>query len=192
MDELLPIQNVIYEFRGRKVMLDSDLALLYEIETKRLNEAVKRNRQRFPSDFMFQLADDEWELLRSQFATSKNGATLISQIAISKTAAQRGGRRIAPYVFTEQGVAMLSSVINSERAIAVNIQIMRVFVQIRQYAVAQNDTNEHIAELRKLLLLYIEQNDKRVDEIIKVLNDFTTHSPRKKLIGFQASQGGGV
>jgi hypothetical protein len=173
-------------------MLDSDLALLYEIETKRLNEAVKRNRQRFPADFMFQLADDEWELLKSQFATSKKGATLISQIAISKTAAQRGGRRIAPYVFTEQGVAMLSSVINSERAIAVNIQIMRVFVQIRQYAVMQNDTNEHIAELRKLLLLYIEQNDKRVDEIIKVLNDFTTNSPRKKLIGFQASQGGGV
>ena len=188
MNELMPVQNVIYEFRGHKVMLDSDLALLYEIETKRLNEAVKRNRQRFPADFMFQLADDEWETLRSHFATSKNGACLISQIAISKTIEQRGGRRIAPYVFTEQGVAMLSSVINSERAITVNIQIMRVFVQIRQYAITQNDTNEHIAELRKLLQLYIDQNDKRVDEIIRVLNGFLASPPVKKPIGFQITQ----
>ena len=113
-------------------MLDSDLAKLYEIPTYRLNEAVKRNLSRFPSNFMFQLTKDEYE-------------TLISQIAISKKG--RGGRRSMPYVFTEQGVAMLSSVLNSERAIQINIQIMNTFVQMRHWALENKDLARRVAEL---------------------------------------------
>ena len=119
MDEVIQIQNLIYEIRGTKVMLDSDLAKLYEVETFNLNKAVKRNLGRFPKDFMFQLTREEYE-------------SLIFQNGISKP--QRGGRRFMPYVFTEQGVAMLSSVLNSEQAIAINIQVMRTFVQLKQFA----------------------------------------------------------
>src|SRR5690606_40409702 len=113
-DEVLV--NKIYEFRGQKVMLDSDLADLYGVETKRLNEQVRRNVSRFPKDFMFALNQEEIEILKSQIATSS-----------------WGGRRKAPNVFTEHGVLMLSSVLNSEQAIQVNIQIMRIFAKIRQY-----------------------------------------------------------
>ena len=109
------VEKKIFLIRGQKVMLDSDLAKLYEIETKQLTRQVRRNFKRFPADFMFQLTKDEY--LRCQIGTSK-----------------RGGRRYLPYAFTEQGVAMLSSVINSERAIQVNIGIMRVFVNIRKIA----------------------------------------------------------
>jgi len=165
------IQDMIYEIRGQKVMLDSDLAALYEVELKVMNQAVKRNIGRFPLDFMFQLTNDEWDSLRSQFVTSKSN---------------RGGRRYAPYVFTEQGVSMLSSVINSERAIEVNINIMRTFVKLRQYVLSKGDTNEQIAELRKLLMLYIEKNDKRVNEIIIALNNLIEQPPKTKRIGFNA------
>ena len=116
MNELIPIQNLISVVRGQKVMLDSDLAMLYEVETKNLNRAVKRNINRFPENFMFQLTDIEWEALkvRCPIVTSPKG----------------GGRQYLPYVFTEQGVAMLSSVLHSEKAIQVNIQIMNTFVKM--------------------------------------------------------------
>jgi hypothetical protein len=113
------IEKRIFVVRGGQVMLDEDLADLYGVQTKRLIEQVKRNRERFPSDFMFQLDKDEAAALRSQIATSN---------------ASRGGRRYAPYVFTEQGVAMLSGVLHSDRAIAVNIEIMRAFVELRRVA----------------------------------------------------------
>ena len=118
MQNLVPLEAIgqkIYLIRGHKVMLDRDLAALYEIPTKRLNEQVKRNIKRFPSDFAFLLTRQEVTILRSQFATSR-----------------WGGQRYQPYVFTEHGVAMLSSVLNSERAIQVNIAIMRAFVKFRQ------------------------------------------------------------
>jgi hypothetical protein len=169
--KLTQLQKLIYEIRGQKVMLDSDLAALYGVELRSLNQAVKRNIGRFPPDFMFQLTDEEWNSLRSQFVISKSS---------------RGGRRYAPYVFTEQGVSMLSSVINSERAIEVNINIMRTFVKLRQYVLSQSDTNEQIAELRKLLMLYIEKNDKRVNDIIIVLNNLIGEPPKTKTIGFNA------
>jgi len=167
--KLTQIQKLIYEIRDQKVMLDSDLAVLYGVELRSLNQAVKRNIGRFPSDFMFQLTDDEWDSLRSQIVISKSN---------------RGGRRYAPYVFTEQGVSMLSSVINSERAIEVNINIMRTFVKLRQYVLSKSDTNEQIADLRKLLMLYIEKNDKRVNEIIIALNNLIEQPPKTKKIGF--------
>jgi len=169
--KLTQIQKLIYKIRNQKVMLDSDLASLYGVELRSLNQAVKRNIGRFPSDFMFQLTNDEWDSLRSQFVISKSN---------------RGGRRYSPYVFTEQGVSMLSSVINSERAIEANINIMRTFVKLRQYVLSKNDTNEQIADLRKLLMLYIEKNDKRVNEIIIALNNLIEQPPKTTKIGFNA------
>ncbi len=115
MNELQLIQSKIYEIRGQKVMLDFDLAELYQVETRVLNQSVKRNLKRFPSDFMFQLTADEWEILKSQFVISS-----------------WGGIRKLPYAFTEQGLAMLSGVLNSDIAIQVNINIMRAFVAVRQ------------------------------------------------------------
>ena len=128
------IEQSILLIRGHKVMLDSDLAGLYGVTTKRLNEQVKRNLSRFPDDFMFQLTESETDLLRSQFATSKKG---------------RGGRRYQPYAFTEQGVAMLSSVLNSERAIKVNVEIMRAFVRLRQLLASNKDLSKRLDELEK-------------------------------------------
>jgi hypothetical protein len=159
---------MIFDIRGYKVMLDSDLAQLYEVEARTLNQVVKRNKDRFPSDFMFQLTKSEWENLRSQIVISSDNY---------------GGRRYIPYVFTEQGIAMLSGLLNSKIAVKVNIQIMRTFVQLRHYVLGQN-TNEQIAELRKLLMLYIEKNDKRVNDIIIALNNLISHPVQTKKIGF--------
>jgi phage regulator Rha-like protein len=167
--ELGQLENLIYEIRGEKVMLDRDLAVLYGVEIKRLNESVKRNLKRFPPEFMFQLTDEEWANLRSQFATFSKDI-----------------RKYSPYAFTEHGILMLSSVLNSDRAIDVNIQIMKIFVRMRHYALSQNATNEQIAELRKLLMLYIEKNDERVDEIIVVLNNLIEQPKSTKTIGFNA------
>ncbi|MFP3041999.1 ORF6N domain-containing protein [Treponema primitia] len=175
MDEVIPIHTLIHEIRGCKVIIDSDLAALYQVETKVLNQAVKRNIGRFPLDFMFQLTEDEWQTLRSQIVTSK-----IDE--------KRGGRRVAPYAFTEHGILMLSSVLKSDTAIDVNIKIMRVFIQMRQYVLSQTGTNEQIMELRKLLLLYIENNDKRVEDILQALNRFIANPPVSKPIGFRVNR----
>ncbi|MDR2282149.1 MAG: ORF6N domain-containing protein [Sphingobacterium sp.] len=128
-DELLV--SKIYQFRGQKIMLDSDLAELYGVETKRLNEQIRRNSTRFPEDFMFTLNKDEVIILRSQIATSS-----------------WGGRRNAPNVFTEHGVLMLSSVLNSEQAIQVNIQIMRIFSKIRQFIADNTQMQLEISEIK--------------------------------------------
>lgn len=126
------IERKIYLIRNQKVMLDSDLAELYEVETRRINEQVKRNVSRFPEDFMFRLTQEEYDVLTSQIATSTT---------------TKGGRRHLPYAFTEQGVAMLSSVLNSERAVQVNIAIMRTFVKLRQFLI----NNEELAKKIELL-----------------------------------------
>ena len=127
------IARHILALREQRVMLDADLAALYGVETKVLVQAIKRNIERFPADFMFQLSADEFANLRSQFVTSSSGY---------------GGRRYAPYAFTEQGVAMLSSVLNSPRAIAINIEIMRAFVQVRSMAATHQDLAKQLAELQ--------------------------------------------
>ena len=139
MNDIQIIQNKIYEIRGQRVMLDFDLAELYGVETRRLNEQVKRNIERFPEDFMFQLTIGEHEILKSQIAISnssdnQNVAVLISQIATSKPKERRGGTQKRPYAFTENGVAMLSSVLRSPLAIQVNIGIMRAFTVFRHLA----------------------------------------------------------
>jgi hypothetical protein len=157
------IERSILLIRGHKVMLDADLAVLYAVSTKRLNEQVRRNRSRFPGDFMFQLTEEEVRSLRSQFATSKKG---------------RGGRRYSPLVFTEQGIAMLSTVLNSERAIQVNIEIMRAFVRLREMIATHKDL------ARKL-----EALEKRYDAQFKVVFDairelMASPTPKKRKIGF--------
>jgi hypothetical protein len=155
-----PNQNIahkIYFIRQHRVMLDSDLASLYGVETKTLNRAVKRNRIRFPDDFMFQLTEKEEEFLRCQIGTSK---------MVQKMEA-RGGRRYLPFVFTEQGVAMLSSVLRSEKAVLVNIEIMRAFVKFREFLL----TNQELA--RKLLELerrYDAQFKEVFDAIREIMN----------------------
>jgi phage regulator Rha-like protein len=163
------IEAMIHEIRGQKVMLDSDLAKLYGVETKMLNRAVKRHISRFPDFFMFQLTAAEWQDLRCQFGTFKNDV-----------------RKYKPFAFSEHGILMLSSVLNSEKAIQINIQIMLAFVQMRRYMAEQSDTSSQIAELRKLLMLYIEKNDKRVNEIMVALNRLIA-APAKpeKVIGFR-------
>jgi hypothetical protein len=158
-------QTLIYEFRGYKVMTDFDLAALYGVETKRLKEQVRRNTSRFPADFMFELSADEFASLRSQIASSK-----------------RGGTRYNPMVFTEQGVAMLSSVLNSEKAIQVNIEIMRAFASYRALLLESKDFRK---ELRSL--------DEKINKIFKflldkmdALNQKNLEHPRRK-VGFRIS-----
>lgn len=166
MKALVPIELIekkILLIRGHKVMLDSDLAVLYGVTTKRLNEQVRRNLRRFPLDFMFQLTSDEAESLRSQFATSK-----------------RGGRRYLPYVFTEQGVAMLSSVLNSERAIEVNILIMRAFVKLREMLATHKDLAKKLEEMEKK---YDEQFKVVFEAIYELMKP---PEPKKRQIGFKA------
>ena len=143
MNELEEIRNRIYEIRCRQVMLDKDLAELYGVEVRTLNQAVKRNATRFPEDFMFQLNKEELDFLRSQFVTLKRG---------------RGDHsKYLPYVFTEQGVAMLSSVLRSDTAIEVNIRIMRTFVAVRQYLAAPKCASCQLGGEVKRLAAYIEE-----------------------------------
>ena len=152
--ELEIIKNSILHIRGKRVILDFELAKLYQTETKRLKESVKRNARRFPSDFMFELTQEEWTNLRSQIATSS-----------------WGGKRYLPYAFTEQGVAMLSSVLNSERSIEVNISIMRAFVMMRQWALNHQELSARLAALEQeygqkfsdieQLLNYLIQQDQK-------------------------------
>ena len=130
------VERRIYEIRGHKVMLDSELAAMYGVATKAFNQAVKRNLERFPNDFCFQLTEGEFGSLKSQFVTSKTG---------------RGGRRYVPYVFTEQGVAMLSSVLNSDRAIQVNIAIMRAFVNMRKLVATNDEINKKLTVVERKL-----------------------------------------
>ena len=159
------IQNRIYEIRGERVMLDSDLAALYETETKSLNLAVKRNLKRFPKDFMFQLTVQEYEDLRFQFETSKNSDNFLgSQFVISKGS---GGRRYLPYVFTEQCVAMLSGVVNSDKAISMNITIMRAFVEVRRALLHETDLREQL----KIIKDRLGEHDVQLNQIYDTMEN---------------------
>ena len=163
------IENRIFLIRGEKVMLDVDLAELYQVPTKRLNEAVSRNRSRFPDDFMFQLTQEEFENLRSQIATSSSGY---------------GGRRYQPYAFTEFGVAMLSAVLKSQRAVQMSILIMRAFVRLRELISSHKDLAARIEKL--------EANQDQHASVINILAEEIDNlkllppEPPKKRIGFTA------
>jgi hypothetical protein len=169
MQIIQSIQNRIYEIRGERVMLDKDLAALYETETKALNLAVKRNLKRFPRDFMFQLTREEYESLRFQIETSKNGDTMRLQIETSKGG--RGGTRYLPYVFTEQGVAMLSGILHSDKAISMNIAIMRAFVEVRRVLLQQSDLKTQLKEIKERLGEHDEQLNQIYDTIENLLDE---------------------
>ena len=164
------ILNRIYVVRGQKVMIDEDLAEMYSVETRRLNEQVKRNIKRFPKDFMFTITTKEYENLKSQNATSR----------------MWGGRRKLPNVFTEQGVAMLSSILNSDVAIEVNIRIIRVFTKLREYALTHKDILMKLAQLEK----EVKGNSRDIENIFLVIKELiekdTKPQPRNK-IGFRRS-----
>ncbi len=131
--QLSVIQNKIYEIRGQRIMLDFDLAVLYEVETKVLNQAVKRNKDRFPGDFMFRLTVEEWKGMRSQFVTASP---------------DRRNTKATPFAFTEHGVTMLASVLRSEKAVKMNIAIVRAFISLRQFAINYRELAEQVKELR--------------------------------------------
>lgn len=146
------ISNKIYFIRGQKVMLAFDLAMLYDVETKRLNEQVKRNSSRFPEDFMFQLSESEFENLKSQIATSS-----------------WGGSRTLPFVFTEHGILMLSSILKSDKAIQTNIQIMRIFTKVRQMLLDTTEIKVDILQIQKKL----ENHDKNIELVFSYLDELT-------------------
>ena len=192
---LLPLERVearILLLRGQKVLLDADLAELYGVATKALNQAVKRNEERFPDDFMFQLNELELNvILRSPVVTSNvksvrssanESGLLRSQIVTSKRGASAGGRRYLPYAFTEQGIAMLSSVLRSPRAIAVNIEIMRAFVRLRQMIASHADLARKLRQLEKK---YDAQFKAVFDAIHELMSPDAV--PPEREIGFHAS-----
>ena len=175
-EAIVNIEQRIFVIRGQRVMLDRDLAQLYGVETKRLNERVKRNIKRFPKDFMFQLNKDELKELVAncdRLQTLKHSSN-------------------PPYVFTEHGVTMLASVLNSDKAIQINLQIVRAFVRLRQYAMLQTQKNTEVEELRKILMLHIDNTDnrfsecnERINKIIEVLNNLIEKPRESKQIGFK-------
>jgi len=167
------IEHKIFLMRGKKVMFDSDLAVLYGVTTKRLNEQVRRNKKRFPPDFMFQVTKEEAEIWQMQF--------LRSQIATSRES--HGGRRYFPLVFTEQGVAMLSGVLNSDRAIQVNIQIMRTFTKLREMIASNRDLRIKIEKLEK-------NYDKKFKIVFDTLRNLLDDGKNQevKVIGFKSGK----
>jgi hypothetical protein len=158
------LASKIYLIRGQKVMLDMDLAELYGVETKYLKRAVRRNMDRFPEDFMFELSSNEFENLRCQFGTSSWEST-----------------RYAPMAFTEQGIAMLSSVLNSQQAIAVNIQIIRVFVRMRELIQTNKKLERRLEELEQR----ITGHDERITLLFEYLEQFINQTTGRRRIGFK-------
>ncbi|MBW1909812.1 MAG: ORF6N domain-containing protein [Deltaproteobacteria bacterium] len=172
MTDIVPVERItdkIFLLRGKKVLIDRDLAHLYGVETRVLIQGVKRNIERFPSDFTFQLTQDEFDSLRSQIVISKG----------------KGGRRYLPYVFTEQGVAMLSSVLRSKRAIEVNIAIMRAFVKLREMLATHKELARKLQDLEQQL----KGHDEQIQTIFEAIQQLLTppQQPRKK-IGFEVKE----
>ncbi|PKO62822.1 MAG: DNA-binding protein [Betaproteobacteria bacterium HGW-Betaproteobacteria-18] len=196
MTQIVPqpenLAKLVFLVRGEKVLLDTDLADLYGVEARVLNQSVARNRSRFPDDFMFQLTTDEWTAMRSQIVTTsaikggKSSQTVTSSPSIAGLTSQivmsnnRGGRRTPPYAFTEQGVAMLSSVLRSQRAVEVNIAIMRTFVQLRRLM----DSNRDLARrIEAMETRYDEQFSQVFDAIKQLIAEDKTRKA-KPPIGF--------
>jgi hypothetical protein len=180
------IQNRIYEIRGERVMLDMDLAVLYEVETRVLNQAVKRNIKRFPDDFMFRLTIKEWEGMRSQIVIAyPNNVSMRSQIVIASP--NKRNTTVTPYAFTEQGVAMLSGILNSDTAINMNIAIMRAFVSIRKLSLQQMDLKEQLQEIKERLGEHDVQLNQIYDAMENLMDEKIAHKKwdERERIGFK-------
>jgi ORF6N domain len=172
------IQNRIYEIKGERVLLDFDLAVLYEVPTKVLNQAVKRNIKRFPKDFMFQLTKEELEELRLQIETSETGDSSRSQIVTLKSG--RGSNvKYLPYAFTEQGIAMLSGILNSDKAIAMNIAIMRAFVEVRRILIQETDLRIQLNQIRER----IGEHDTQLNAIYDAMENLLDEKAAQKKFG---------
>jgi phage regulator Rha-like protein len=170
MQILQKIENKIYEIRGQKVMLDYDLARLYEVETRVMNQSVKRNIVRFPEDFMFSLSKKEWETLKSQIVTSLNeDSNNPSQIVIGSQ--KHREKQKLPYAFTEHGVTMLASILRSEKAIQMNIAIVRAFIAIRHYISKTPNINDKLNDLRYELKTRIDEHDTQLSAIYDTLEN---------------------
>jgi phage regulator Rha-like protein len=167
MQVIQSIQNRIHEIRGHRVLLDRDLAALYETETKALNLAVKRNSKRFPPDFMFQLTAEEWESLRFQIETLEKGQSLRLQNETIEKPGRGRHTKYLPYAFTEQGVAMLSGILNSDKAINMNIAIMRAFVEVRRVIAQQTDLREQL----KLIKERLGEHDAQLNHIYDAMEN---------------------
>lgn len=176
MSDIIINENIlaskIYSIRNQKVMLDRDLAALYDVETKVLKQSVKRHAKRFPIDFMFEMTSGEFKNWRSQFVTSNSDLM---------------GLRYAPYCFTEQGVAMLSSILNSDKAIEINIQIIRVFTKLRQLLIDETELKIDVEKIKKKL----ENHDKNIEIVFKYLDELiekrNVNQPRKR-IGYKSDE----
>ena len=168
--QLQVIKTKIYDVRGQKVMLDYDLAELYEVETKRLKEAIRRNPKRFPSDFMFELTREEYNILRTQFATLESGKGKHS--------------KYLPFAFTEQGVAMLSGILNSDKAIDVNIAIMRAFIALKQFALTNIELNNKLKELENTYNKQFKDVYEAINYLLQKDKQETNQKERKK-IGYE-------
>lgn len=164
------IKGMIYVIRNQQVMTDSDLAILYQVETSALNRAVKRNIKRFPEDFRFQLTEDEYEFLRCQIGISKTDT--------DNNMNGRGGRRYLPYVFTEQGISMLASVLHSEVAINVSIGIMRAFVEMRCFIANNALLFERISNVELKQLAYQKQTDEKLEQIFEYISEHEESSQK--------------
>ena len=174
MKIITSIQNRIYELRGERVMLDFDLAQLYEVETKALNQAVKRNIKRFPDDFMFRLTVAEWQDMRSQAVTASNSTNMRSQTV---TASQsKRNTAVTPFAFTEQGVAMLSGILNSDKAINMNIAIMRAFVEVRKVLLKQSDLKEQLQQIKERL----GEHDVQLNQIYDAMENLLDEKSAQK------------
>ncbi len=174
MEIIRSIQNRIYEIRGERVMLDFDLAALYEVETKALNQAVKRNIERFPEDFMFRLTELEWDGMRSQTVTAyqERWSQIVTTSKKNPQIINLGNQnkrnlKILPYAFTEQGIAMLSGVLRSERAVQMNIAIMRAFVAIRKIVLLQHEAKEQLKQIKEK----IEEHDIQLGQIYDAIEN---------------------
>lgn len=168
MQKIQSIQNRIYEIRGERVMLDFDLAAIYEVETRVLNQAVKRNIERFPEDFMFQLKPYEFESIRQQVEALKTSS---SQIVMMPNVPQNRTDKYLPYAFTEQGVAMLSGVLRSKKAVQMNIAIMRAFVEVRRVLLQQTDLKEQLKQIKERLGEHDTQLNQIYDAMENLLDE---------------------
>ncbi len=194
------IHNKIYEIRGHRVMLDYEIAEMFEVETRTLNQAVKRNIERFPEDFMFQLTENEWEMMRSQIATSSGSSALrsqnmtlnedilISQFVTSKanssqivmSSNKNRGKSYRPYAFTEHGVTMLASVLRSEKAVKVSIAVVRAFISLKQYISDRKNISKQINSIKDELSERIDEQDVQIIEIYQVLDKLIQDKEEQK------------
>ena len=191
MQIIKSIQNRIYDIRGQRVLLDFDLAALYEVETRVLNQAVKRNIKRFPDDFMFRLTLDEWETIRSQSVTAYQGSDIpSSQFVMIETLPQNRTGKYLPYAFTEQGVAMLSGVLSSDKAINMNIAIMRAFVDVRKIVLTQGDIKTQLSEI----IERVGEHDSQLNHLYEAIENLLdsraaqTKWENRERIGFKTNK----